>query len=54
MNEYKVGDRVKVKITESYQPQGTIIHIAAQSFCFVKIDGAKMSNICLYTELTKI
>jgi hypothetical protein len=53
-NEFKKGDRVKVKITESYQPQATIIHIATQSYCIVRIDNAMMNNICKYSELTKI
>lgn len=53
-NEFKKGDRVKVKLSEEHQPQATIIHIATQSYCIVRIDGAMMNNVCLYTELTKI
>lgn len=53
-NEFKKGDRVKVKIGEDYQPQATIVHIATQSYCIVRIDNAMMNNVCLYTELTKI
>lgn len=54
MNEFKVGDRVKVKLSEEHQPQATIVHIATQSYCIVRIDGAMMNNVCRYSELTKI
>jgi hypothetical protein len=53
-NEFKKGDRVKVKLSEEHQPQATIIHIATQSYCIVRIDGAMMNNVCKYSELTKI
>ena len=42
-NEFKKGDRVKVKLSEEHQPQATIVHIATQSYCIVRIDNAIQS-----------
>lgn len=57
--EFKEGMRVQVKITDDYQPMGTIKNIphgGSVSYCFVDIDGAQMkgSSICSFDELTPV
>ena len=56
-NGFEEGMRVKVHITDDFQPLGTIVKKLGEncSYCFVKIDNSSNKyNICGFRELTPI
>ena len=52
-NPFIVGQRVIDKITDTFQPHGTICEIRG-NICFVSFDDSAIRNICHYSELKPI